>query len=39
MPDVAAGKKAAASVFEIQDSLDEDQLQTSNQSKMLTTPI
>ena len=27
MPDMAAGKKSAASLFEIQDSTDEDQLQ------------
>ena len=39
MPDVAAGKKSAASVFEIQDSKDEDQLQQEGQSKMLRTPI
>ena len=39
MPDMAAGKKAAASIFEIQDAKDEDQLQQESESKMLTTPI
>jgi ATP-binding cassette, subfamily B (MDR/TAP), member 1 len=39
MPDMAAGKKAAASIFEIQDALDEDQLQVESQSRMLTPNI
>ena len=39
IPDVAAAKKSAASIFEIQDSLDEDQLQEESGSKKLTTPI
>jgi len=39
MPDLAGGKKAAASLFEIQDSTDEDQLQIETKSKMLKDPI
>jgi ABC-type multidrug transport system fused ATPase/permease subunit len=39
MPDIAEGKKSAASLFEIQDSNDEDQLQIQNKSKMLKDPI
>jgi ATP-binding cassette subfamily B (MDR/TAP) protein 1 len=35
MPDMAAGKKAAASIFLIQDAKDEDQLQEESGSKML----
>jgi ATP-binding cassette, subfamily B (MDR/TAP), member 1 len=39
MPDMGVGKKAAASIFEIIDSLDEDQLQKETGSKMVKTPI
>lgn len=39
MPDAAAAKNSAANIFEIQDSLDEDQLQIESGSKMLKTPI
>jgi len=39
MPDMAAGKKAAASIFEIQDAKDEDQLQVESQFRMLTPKI
>jgi ATP-binding cassette, subfamily B (MDR/TAP), member 1 len=39
MPDMAAGKKAAASIFDILDSSDEDQIQIDNKSKMLKTNI
>ena len=39
MPDAAAAKNSAAKLFEIQDSLDEDQLQADSGSKMMKTPI
>ena len=37
MPDTAACKNSAANLFEIQDSQDEDQMQTAENSKMLRT--
>ena len=39
MSDAAEGNKAAANIFEILDTDDEDQLQVKEGSKMLTTPI
>ena len=39
MSDAAEGNKAAANIFEILDTDDEDQLQIKNGSKMLKTPI
>ena len=39
MPDMAAGKKAAASIFQILDEKDEDQLQEESGSKMLKNKI
>jgi ATP-binding cassette, subfamily B (MDR/TAP), member 1 len=39
LPDVAAAKAAAASIFVILDSKDEDQLQEETGSKKLTSPI
>lgn len=39
MPDIGAAKKSAASLFEILDSTDEDQLQIETKSKMLKEPI
>ena len=39
LPDIDNSKRAAASLFEIQDSKDEDQLQVESESKMLKTKI
>jgi ABC-type multidrug transport system fused ATPase/permease subunit len=39
LPDIASAKEAAASLFEIIDAEDEDQIQVKENSKLLTTGI